>query len=143
MRAVPEVGGVSVVIMRISVVLPAPFGPSRPKISPLAHGEADVVHGDEIAEPFDEMIDVIDRHSGFRWRVSSLITDGLQSARTSSLFRRARQQHSGRHSGEQAAVGIGHGNFDGKCLDVALGAADVALRGEIAFHALEENLCLQ
>ena len=33
--AVPEVGGVSVVIMRISVVFPAPFGPSRPKISPV------------------------------------------------------------------------------------------------------------
>ena len=33
-RAEPSVGGVSVVSMRISVVLPAPFGPSRPKISP-------------------------------------------------------------------------------------------------------------
>ena len=32
-RAVPEVGDSSVVIMRISVVFPAPFGPSRPKIS--------------------------------------------------------------------------------------------------------------
>jgi hypothetical protein len=33
--ALPDVGGVSVVIMRISVVFPAPFGPSRPKISPV------------------------------------------------------------------------------------------------------------
>ena len=30
----PTVGGSSVVSMRISVDLPAPFGPSRPKISP-------------------------------------------------------------------------------------------------------------
>ena len=33
--AVPLEGGTSVVNMRISVLLPAPFGPSRPKISPL------------------------------------------------------------------------------------------------------------
>ncbi len=33
--AEPEVGGVNVVIMRISVVFPAPFGPSKPKISPV------------------------------------------------------------------------------------------------------------
>jgi hypothetical protein len=32
--AVPDVGGSSVTIIRISVDLPAPFGPSRPKISP-------------------------------------------------------------------------------------------------------------
>ena len=32
--AVPEVGGSSVTSMRISVDFPAPFGPSRPKISP-------------------------------------------------------------------------------------------------------------
>src|SRR6202012_5425034 len=33
-RAMPEVGGTSVVSMRIKVDLPAPFGPSSPKISP-------------------------------------------------------------------------------------------------------------
>ncbi len=32
--AVPEVGTSSVVSMRMSVDLPAPLGPSRPKISP-------------------------------------------------------------------------------------------------------------
>ena len=34
MRAFPAVIGISVVIMRISVDFPAPFGPSSPKISP-------------------------------------------------------------------------------------------------------------
>src|SRR5436190_7730701 len=34
MRAAPPVIGMSVVIMRMSVDFPAPFGPSRPKISP-------------------------------------------------------------------------------------------------------------
>ena len=33
-RAVPEVGGTSVVNMRMSVDLPAPFGPSSPNTSP-------------------------------------------------------------------------------------------------------------
>jgi len=33
--ALPDVGFRSVVSMRIVVVLPAPFGPSRPKTSPL------------------------------------------------------------------------------------------------------------
>jgi hypothetical protein len=32
--AVPDVGWMSVVIMRMSVDLPAPLGPSNPKISP-------------------------------------------------------------------------------------------------------------
>ena len=35
-NAVPDVGGNSVVIMRMRVDLPAPFGPSSPKISPSA-----------------------------------------------------------------------------------------------------------
>ena len=33
-RAVPPLGGSSVVSMRITVVLPAPFGPSSPNVSP-------------------------------------------------------------------------------------------------------------
>ena len=34
-RAVPDVGGLSVVIMRIVVVFPDPFGPSRPSTDPV------------------------------------------------------------------------------------------------------------
>ena len=34
-RAVPDVGGLSVVIMRMVVVLPDPFGPSRPSTDPV------------------------------------------------------------------------------------------------------------
>jgi len=36
MMAFPLVTGISVVIMRMSVLLPAPLGPSKPKISPSA-----------------------------------------------------------------------------------------------------------
>ena len=68
MRAVPEVGGVSVVIMRIRVVLPAPFGPSKSEDFALGDIEADVVDGNEIAKLFYEMVDFnrIDSHDGPR-----------------------------------------------------------------------------
>ena len=58
MSAVPEVGGSSVVSMRISVDLPAPFGPSRPKISPFVDVEADALDGGEVAELLDDVPDV-------------------------------------------------------------------------------------
>ena len=55
----PEVGGVSVVIMRISVVFPAPFGPSKPKISPCGSTvKLMSLTAVEIAESFDEMFDL-------------------------------------------------------------------------------------
>ena len=65
-RAVPAVGGVSVVSMRISVVLPAPLGPSRPKISPCSTVKADVVHGHEIAEALGQFVDFDGAHLVFR-----------------------------------------------------------------------------
>ena len=64
MRAVPEVGGVSVVIMRIRVVLPAPFGPSKSENFSVRDIEADVVHGDEIAELFYQMVHFNRIHAG-------------------------------------------------------------------------------
>ena len=60
--AVPAVGGSSVVSMRMSVDLPAPFGPSRPKISPSSTREAHPVHGGEVAEALDDLADVDRRH---------------------------------------------------------------------------------
>ncbi len=56
-RAMPEVGGTSVVSIRISVDLPAPFGPSRPKTSPWLHFETQAVHGNKIAEPLRQIFD--------------------------------------------------------------------------------------
>ncbi len=48
--AVPLVGGTSVVNMRISVLLPAPFGPSRPKISPPVTVKLTLIHRQQRAE---------------------------------------------------------------------------------------------
>ena len=81
MRAVPEVGGVSVVIMRISVVLPAPFGPEQAENFAVGDVEADVVDGDEVAKLFHEMVHFNRVHGS-----SSLACS--RAARTSSSFRR-------------------------------------------------------
>jgi hypothetical protein len=51
------VSGISVVIMRMSVLLPAPLGPSRPKISPIGHREADVLDGFKVAVALDDVLD--------------------------------------------------------------------------------------
>ena len=45
--AVPSLGRSSVVRILMSVVLPAPFGPSRPKNSPGSTVEVDAVEGDD------------------------------------------------------------------------------------------------
>ena len=47
---VPDVGGSSVVSILIVVDLPAPFGPSRPKIVPRVDDEIEMVDGDEGVE---------------------------------------------------------------------------------------------
>ena len=49
-RSCPRVGGATPVIRLTSVVLPAPFGPIRPRISPGVHVEADVLDGHDAAE---------------------------------------------------------------------------------------------
>jgi hypothetical protein len=46
----PLEAGNCMVIMRIGFVLPAPLGPSRPKISPGATVRVDVVQGHHVAE---------------------------------------------------------------------------------------------
>jgi hypothetical protein len=57
----------SVVIMRMSVLLPAPLGPSRPKISPSATLKADALDGFKVAVALD---DVLDRNGGGPARVA-------------------------------------------------------------------------
>ena len=42
--------------MRISVVLPAPFGPRKPKATPRGHEQVDVVDGDAVAEALRQAV---------------------------------------------------------------------------------------
>ncbi len=57
-RPGPASGRRIVVRMRTAVVLPAPFGPSRPKTVPAGDLEVDAVEGDEVAEPLREALDL-------------------------------------------------------------------------------------
>ena len=54
--ALPAVTGMSVVIMRMSVLLPAPFGPSRPKISPFGDAEVHALDGFKVAVALDDVL---------------------------------------------------------------------------------------
>ena len=42
--------------MRIVELLPAPFGPRKPKVSPAFDGEVDAVDGDEVAVALGEAV---------------------------------------------------------------------------------------
>ena len=55
--AVPLVGFSRPHSMRIVVDLPAPFAPRKPKISPGADVEREVIDGGEIAEPARQAVD--------------------------------------------------------------------------------------
>ena len=49
-------GRSSVVSTRTAVVLPAPFGPSRPSTAPARHGEGHAVERVHVAEVLDEIL---------------------------------------------------------------------------------------
>ena len=153
MRAVPAVIGISVVIMRISVDFPAPFGPSRPKISP-SYVEGNVVDGGEVAVLLDDVIhldgigrsaavgsiDLLCRHSEFlRSGMHPDVFIVLMLLRA-ALWRRAfnllwRDQHLRSHAGNVRALGIVERIFQHDGSDVALAAAYVTLGGEVRFRS--------
>ena len=54
----PLVGRSSVVSILMVVVLPAPLGPRKAKISPCCDVERDVVDGGEVAELLDQVLDL-------------------------------------------------------------------------------------
>src|SRR5713101_3539321 len=133
-RAVPEVGGVSVVNMRMSVVFPAPFGPSKPKISRSATSKT--------------MSLTATRSPNFLVKWSTSIEfmacfPAASESRKPAFLRGRRQQHCRCHSREQASLRVRHGHFDGKGFDVALRPAHVALRCKITFNPFEKYRSLQ
>src|SRR6202035_2519449 len=149
--AEPEVGGVSVVIIRISVVLPAPFGPSKPKISPVGTVKLTSFTATKSPNCFFSFLTsiafvsvvfmapavFIARSSGdgaCRW-----VQCRSQPLPPAFCGRKRRQQHRSSHARDDPAPRIGHRHLDGKRLDVAFGAADVALRREIILDALKND----
>ena len=60
-RSVPDVGGTRQVTILIVVVLPAPFGPRKPRHSPGATAERDAVHRQPAPVPLRESDRLHDR----------------------------------------------------------------------------------
>ena len=87
----------------------------------LLDGEAHALDGREVAEALDEVADVDRRHEPHRSR--------------------QRKQHVGRHADGEPAILVVDAQADLERLDVALRAADVALRGEAAVHARGRTPC--
>src|SRR5579872_7033397 len=115
-RAVPDVGGSSVTSIRMSVDLPAPFGPSRPKISPSSTANE---------MPFTAV------------NAPNCLTMLRTSIPGMTLW--GRQQNVRRHPHREAAVAVVHAQTDLERLDVALGPAHVALRREPGVDAAIEH----
>src|SRR5439155_3225328 len=114
--AVPAVGGSSVTSMRISVDLPAPLGPSSPKISPSS--TAKVMPFTAVKSP------------------NFLTMDRTSIALVTS---RHPEQHVRRHADGEDAVVVVDAQANLERLDVALGPAHVALRRERGVGAAVEH----
>src|ERR1035437_410356 len=121
-RAVPAVGSISVVSIRMSVDFPAPFGPSKANVSPRSTVNETSFTAVKSSNRF-----VIARTSTARVTVSSFGGHAL------------REQHVRGHAGSEVPVTIVETDADLERFDVALGAADVALRSEPRVHAAIEH----
>src|SRR4051812_12342472 len=110
--------------MRISVDLPAPLGPSRPKISPSS--TAKLIPLTAVKSPnFLTMF----------WTSIAFIPSRRvrKPALLGALLRW--HQHVGGHAHGEPALAVVDAQTDLERLDVALGAADVALRREAGVGA--------
>src|SRR5215813_1764412 len=115
--AVPAVGGKSVVSMRMSVDLPAPFGPRSPKISPSS--TAKLTPPTAVKSP----------------NFLTISRTSIAGTRTSAH----RQRDVGGHAERERPVLVVDAQPDLEGLDVALGAAHVALRRVGGVRAAEED----
>src|SRR5512143_2873140 len=131
MRAVPLVGGTSVVSIRMSVDLPAPLGPRRPKTSPCSTPKSSPSTARKSPKFF------------VRWSTStsSMVTSGRRSrgGGRAPVIGAEREDDIRRHAHRQAAVGVVAAQADFEGLDVALGAADVALGRVVGIDAAVED----
>src|SRR5437660_591368 len=107
---VPSVISSRVVIMRMSVDLPAPLGPSNPKISPSATSK----ETPSTAVKFPK-------------RFTMFLTEMAWASAMSPLYLGRRHQHLGCHSGHQVFFAVVHGNLEHNGFDVALAPVHIAL----------------
>src|SRR5262245_6330222 len=120
--AVPDVGGSSVVIMRISVDFPAPFGPSRPKISPVSTENVTwltAVKSPKVLTMSRTSMAGILKLSTVNFQPSTSSELRVESS-LFSLSTLKRQQHVRRHSNRETAVLVVAPQADFEGFDVPL-----------------------
>src|SRR6476646_2806741 len=120
-RAWPEVGVTSVVSMRISVDLPAPFGPSKPNTSPC----------------FTLKFILSTAQNEPKYLLRSSISTSSARSISVQLHRNVRG-----HADREAAVAVVATHADLERLDVALRAAHVALRRVVRVDAAAEDFAV-
>src|SRR5438046_7311990 len=121
MVAVPDVAGSSVVSIRMSVDLPAPFGPSSAKISPCSTEKE--MPSTAVKSPKRFVI----------WSTSiSLMEESFPCSLDRQLDIRG-------HANGEAPVFIIDAQPDLECFDVPLCAAHIALRGEARIQSPVKN----
>ena len=120
-RTEPESGTVMPIIMRMELVLPAPLGPSRPKISPSGISQGEFIDGDEFVVGLGDMIQFQHEvHSCPVVRAAALQPERLNRACVPGKSRcpivRKRREffnlHLWRQPGEVAAWAAGDGSGD-------------------------------
>src|SRR5438552_2374354 len=121
MVAVPDVAGSSVVSIRMSVDLPAPFGPSSAKISPCSTEKE--IPSTAVKSPKRFVI----------WSTSISLMENHFPA---SLYR---QLDIRGHANGEAPIFIIDAQPDLECFDVPLCAAHIALRGEARIQSPVKN----
>src|SRR5664280_449567 len=123
-RADPEVGGTSVVNIRISVDLPAPFGPSKPNTSPCS---TEKLKASTATKSPKRLV-----------RFSTSMSNMVSRLRCGSL-RCLRECHISRHSHSHATVTVVATEADFEGLDIPFCPAHVALCGIIGINAPEKH----
>src|SRR5947209_14286284 len=123
MSAVPAVISSRVVIMRMSVDLPAPFGPSNPKISPSATSK----ETPSTAVKFPK-------------RFTMFLTEIAATSAISPFHLGRWNQHLGGHSGHEHLLAVVHRDFEHDCLDVPLAPVYIALGRELRFRSFVDHL---
>src|ERR1035438_9781308 len=131
--AVPLEGGTSVVNIRISVLLPAPLGPSRPKISPGGTVKLTLSTASSVPKRLLMAHTSIAAPSGDGFCFSIALILRARNRRTRRQHRH-RQHHPGGHAQRELSLGIGHAYPYCHRLDIPFRAADIALRGKVGLH---------
>src|SRR6266702_1749081 len=143
-NALPLVIGISVVIIRINVLLPAPLGPSSPKISPSFTSKVTPLTASKSPYFFTMFSTAMAWPSCPEWwpllRVKMLIGFPFQRCPLLAIQKTLRKKDLGRHSRDVSLPLIVDEQLQPHRANIALRPAVVALRRKVCLRCLGNNL---